>query len=94
VALFRFIDTILRVKAFSEYYKLIEVAIVQVLGSIEDERCFSSLAFVKNKPRNSLDPHQENVVEMYSQKIFTLETFLIMMLVTSGLKELMNDMDF
>ncbi len=41
--------TILRVKAFLEYYRLVEVAIVQVLGSMEDERCFNSLAFLKNK---------------------------------------------
>jgi hypothetical protein len=28
---------------FSEYVKLAEIAIVQVLGSVEDEWCFSSL---------------------------------------------------
>jgi len=55
----------MRVKAFPEYYKLAQVAIVQVLGSVEDERCFSSLAFLKNKLRNSLDMHLECGVEMY-----------------------------
>lgn len=67
--------TVLRVKAFPEYFKLAQIAIVQVLGSVEDERCFSSLAFLKNKLRNSLDMHLECVVGMYSQKIFSLETF-------------------
>jgi len=75
--LWRYLDscTVLRVKAFPEFYKLAEIAIVQVLGSVEDERCFSSLAFLKNKLRNSLDTHLECVVGMYSQKIFTLENF-------------------
>jgi len=65
----------LRIKAFLEFYKLAKVAIVQILGSVEDERYFSSLAFLKNKLSNSLDTHLECVVGMHSQKIFTLETF-------------------
>jgi hypothetical protein len=35
--------------SFPEYFKLVEMAIVHVLGSVEDERCFSSLMFMKNK---------------------------------------------
>jgi len=75
--IWRFLDscTVLRVKAFPEYFRLAEIAIVQVLGSVEDERCFSSLAFLKNKLRNSLDTHLELVVGMYSQKLFSLESF-------------------
>jgi len=75
--LWRFLDscTVLRVKAFPEYYRLAEIAVVQVLGSVEDERCFSSLAFLKNKLRNSLDTHLECVVGMYSPKLFSLESF-------------------
>jgi hypothetical protein len=33
-----------------EYFKLI--AMVQVIGSIEDERCFSNLNFIKFKLQN------------------------------------------
>jgi len=57
---------VLKVKAFPEFYKLDEVAIVQVLGFVEDERCFNSLAFLKNKLQNSLDTYLECVVGMYS----------------------------
>jgi hypothetical protein len=32
----------------SEYKKLVEIAIIQVLGFMEDERNFSNLAFMKN----------------------------------------------
>ena len=60
---------------FSEYMKLAEMAIVHVIGSIEDEHIFSSVSFIKSKVRNSLDKHLQCVVGMYSQKIYTLETF-------------------
>jgi hypothetical protein len=51
------------------------MAIVHNLGSVEDERCFSSLAFLKSKLRATLDPHLPLVVGLYSQKAFTLKSF-------------------
>lgn len=59
---------------FPEYVKLAEIAVVHVLGSVEDERCFSSLGFLKNKVRNSLDEHLPLVVTMFSL-IYSLRTF-------------------
>jgi hypothetical protein len=38
----------------SEYLKVAEIACVQVLGSVEDERTFSTLSFIKNRLRNRL----------------------------------------
>ena len=43
------------VSNFPKFAKLVEIAIVQVLGSVEDERTFSSLSFLKDKTRNRLD---------------------------------------
>jgi hypothetical protein len=60
---------------YLEYRKLAEIAVTHVLGSVEDEKCFSSVGFLKNKLRNPLDNNLEVVVGMYSQRIFTLETF-------------------
>jgi hypothetical protein len=60
---------------FPKYMKLAKMVVVHVLGSVQDERCFSSLSFLKNKLRNALDEHLELVVGMYSQKIFSLESF-------------------
>jgi hypothetical protein len=37
---------------------------IHVLGSIEDESCFSSISFLKNKLRNHLNLHLE-LVAMY-----------------------------
>jgi len=55
--------------------KLVEIAMVHVLGSIEDERIFSSVAFFKDKVKNALDEHLPFVVGMYSQKVYTLDGF-------------------
>jgi len=35
--------------SFLKYVKLVELAMVQLIGSMEDERCFSTLAFMKSK---------------------------------------------
>jgi hypothetical protein len=61
---------------FPEYIKLAEIALVHVLGSIEDERCFSSLNFVKDRLQNRLsNEHLDLVIGMHGQHMFTLGTF-------------------
>jgi hypothetical protein len=40
--------------SFSKYIKLTEIAMVHVLGSMEDERAFSSLTFLKDRLRIDL----------------------------------------
>jgi len=60
----------------SEFIKLVEITMTHVIKFVEDERTFSSLAFLKLKLRASLVENLEVIVEMYSQKVFTLENFL------------------
>jgi hypothetical protein len=36
----------------NEYLKVVEIVMVQVLGSMEDERTFKNLAFMKSKLHN------------------------------------------
>ncbi len=43
--------------SFPEYLKLVEMAIVHILGNVEDKRHFSFFAFLKNKLQATLDPH-------------------------------------
>jgi hypothetical protein len=43
--------------AFLEYLKVAEIAMVHVLSFVEDERCFSFVAFLKNKMWNILNNH-------------------------------------
>jgi hypothetical protein len=75
--LWRMIDgnTMLRY-GLSEYLKLAEVAIVLVLGSVEDERTFSTLSFMKDKLHNQLQSHLPMVVTMHGQTFFDINNFL------------------
>jgi hypothetical protein len=59
----------------SEYIKLAEIAVVLVLGSVEDERTFSTLSFMKDKLRNRLQTHLPLVVSMHNQSFFDINTF-------------------
>lgn len=59
----------------SEFVKLAKIAVVMVGGSVEDERNFSVMNFVKIKLRNSLDDHLELCMRLKSQSMFTLATF-------------------
>jgi hypothetical protein len=52
------------------------MAIVHVLRNVKDEKCFSSLAFLKSKLQATLDPHLPLVVGMYNQKFFYFRKFL------------------
>jgi hypothetical protein len=61
--------------AFPKYLKVVEIAMVHVLGFVKDEQCFSSVAFLKNKVQNRLNNHLELVVSMHAQKFFTLYNF-------------------
>ena len=41
----------------SEYFKLANLCQTMIFGSVEDERMFSALPFLKSKLRNKLDKH-------------------------------------
>jgi hypothetical protein len=49
---------------------------VQMFGSVEDEHCFSSLAFCESKLCNKLTTNPSLMVKMFSQKFYTLHNFL------------------
>ena len=59
----------------SDYFKVVELAVVTVLGSVEDERTFSTLSFMKNKLRNRLSVHLPVVEGMHAQEFYTLHNF-------------------
>ncbi len=52
-----------------------EIAIVMVVGSVEDEKTLSIVSFMKSKLYNCLTTHLDLVVQMYTQKFYKLETF-------------------
>jgi hypothetical protein len=48
----RFVSSVILKDRIFEYFKLVELAIVAVLGSVEDEFTFSTVTFMKSKLRN------------------------------------------
>ncbi len=59
-----------------EWLKLIGfVCMAMVLGSVEDEWCFFTLSFIKNKLRNWLITHLDLIVHMYAQIFYSLKNF-------------------
>ena len=67
----------------SEYITLAKLAMTVVGTSMNDERAFSAMSFVKSPERNRLDEHLEVAVRAKYQGQFTYETFPIQ----EGLKE-------
>ena len=59
----------------SEYLKIVEVAVVAVLRSVEDKRTFNMLSYMKNKLRNHLNVHLPLVVSIHVQEFYTLMNF-------------------
>ena len=59
----------------SEYLKIVELAVVAVLRSVEDERTFSTLSFMKNKLRSRLNVHLPLAVAMHAQEFYTVTDF-------------------
>jgi hypothetical protein len=65
----------LMLNRLSEYIKLCEIVVTAVLGSVEDERTFSTLGFMKSKLRNHLGGHLETCVKVYAQQFYNQGTF-------------------
>jgi hypothetical protein len=58
------------------YFKLTNLSIVPMIGSVEDEQCFSTLTFMKSKLHNKAINHMNFVGHMLTQKFYILESFL------------------
>jgi hypothetical protein len=52
--------------SFPKFVKLIELAMVQIIGSVEDGRCFSMLAILISKLHNMFITHLPLVVHMFA----------------------------
>jgi len=60
----------------SEFVILANIASVQVPGSVEEERLFSKLAFIKNDRRNRLEEQHLNAcLTLATQRMWELEQF-------------------
>jgi hypothetical protein len=61
--------------SFPKYLKLVELAMVQIVSGVEDEKCFSTLVFMKSKLWNRLTTHLPLVMCMFAQQFYTLQNF-------------------
>ena len=62
-------------EGFGNYAKLAHIAMVHVLGPVEDEWTFLLLTFLKSRLRNQLDSNLELVVAIHGQQVYILQTF-------------------
>jgi hypothetical protein len=65
----------LLVLKLNEYIKVAEIAMVQILGSIEDERIFSNLPFMKSTLHNKLTTHFNLCVRMFTHNFYNVSNF-------------------
>ena len=63
------------VNDFPEFFAVAELAMVMIGGSLEDERAFSAMNFLKSNTHNRLDTHLEEYMLLKSQQPFTLIDF-------------------
>jgi hypothetical protein len=63
------------VQRLSEFMKVVEITVTAILGSVEDERTFSTLSFMKSKLRNHLSSHLDTTVKMFLQPFYKQDTF-------------------
>ncbi|KAJ9522872.1 hypothetical protein QJQ45_023657 [Haematococcus lacustris] len=59
----------------SEFCKAATLLIVTVPGSVEEERSFSAMNFIKDERRNRLGANLSSTLRVYLDKTFTLKTF-------------------
>jgi len=62
-------------KIIFEYFKLAEIGCCLVFGSVEDEKCFFTLKFLKSCHRNKLEKHLPLAVRMFRHRYFFIDDF-------------------
>jgi len=61
--------------SFLEYVKFAKLVMAQIVGNVEDDMCFPTLAFMKLKLCNRYTTHLPLVVRMFAQHFYTLFNF-------------------
>jgi hypothetical protein len=72
------------VSSFLEYVKLVKLTMVQIVYNVEDERCFSTLAFMKSKLYDMLTIHLPIVVCMLHNSFIHWKNFHMLNVLSNG----------
>jgi hypothetical protein len=75
-----------------EYVKVVEIAMVQVLGLVQDEMTFNNLAFMKSKLGNIITTHLNLCVRMFTQNFYNVSNFHMMQPLQNGKKSALDTM--
>ncbi len=65
----------LLIQKLNEYIKVVKIVMVQILGSLEDEKTFNKLVFMKSKLYNQLTTHLNLCVCMFTHNLYTISIF-------------------
>jgi hypothetical protein len=68
-------QNILMVQRLSEFIKVTRIVITTIFDSIEDERTFFTLGFMKSKFCNRLGNHLDTTMKMFSQPFYKQDNF-------------------
>jgi len=68
-------SSLLLVLKLSEYIKVAEITLMQVLSLVEDEIFFSNLTFMKSEWRNKLTTHLDLCARMFTQNFYNVSNF-------------------
>ena len=76
----RFMKRLIKLEAFkancSEWIKVMEISLLIVPGSVEDERIFSLMKLIKSYLRNTLvNPHLSAAVRVFASTLFSVSSF-------------------
>ncbi len=55
--------------------KVVELVVVQIMGTMEDERTFNNMTFYEDKLYNKLCEHLDLVVHMYAQPFYAIYNY-------------------
>jgi predicted glycosyltransferase len=69
----------LLIPRLNEYLKLVEITIVLVLKSIQDECAFFTIVFIKEKLQNWLNQHLDTIMCIFTQEFYTQKNSVIKM---------------
>jgi len=71
----------------NEFMKVGKFVMVEIMGFVENKRMFLTLTFMKARLQNKLCEHLDLVIHIYAQPLYTIDTFLTDVAITTWIDE-------
>ncbi len=85
------VSNVVLVLKLSKFLRLVEIAIVMVVRSMEEERTFSMFSFMKSKLCNHLMTHFDLVFQIYMKKFYKLASSIEIFTFYTRIEDLGNE---